>query len=496
VLILPLDRPIDWRRPPVVALLLVLANVFVYFAFQLDDGQAEGEAFEWYYESDLAAMELPRYREWLRAQGAGERARRYTERFGEPLENRPSPWMGRRLADGTFQDALRSGEVIAAGTAEFARWQRRFGEFERRLRRSTSVAHGLQPARPDAGSWFTHMFLHGGVVHLIGNMIFLLAVGFLVEMALGSGLMLGLYVLGGLGAAALFVALNDSLVPLVGASGAIAGLMGLFAVVYGLQRIRFFLFLGVYFDYVKAPAIALLPLWLGYEVYQYVAASEFSPVAYSAHIGGLVTGAAAGLAVRLGTSRVDRDYLVEREREERLAVGMDEVRGHIRALAAEDAAAALRRLEGEFSGEPRVLQLAYEAARLEPASAGYHAAARRILELDAHDQEGREWVIATYHDYCRRARPRPRLSRRALVNVTEHLIEAGDTAGAERLLRMMLRQPEHFPGLDERICRQARALVRGGETERAMRWYARVTEQWPQSPGGRRAREALARIRR
>ncbi|MDZ7748084.1 MAG: rhomboid family intramembrane serine protease [Halofilum sp. (in: g-proteobacteria)] len=99
--------------------------------------------------------------------------------------------------------------------------------------------------------------------------------------------------------------------PLVGASGAVAGLMGLCGVLYGRRPIRFFYFIGVYADYVKAPALVLLGLWLGKEVFQFLRYSELSNVAYTAHIGGLLTGAAAGAAVRFGTGAVDEAALDE-----------------------------------------------------------------------------------------------------------------------------------------------------------------------------------------
>ena len=113
------------------------------------------------------------------------------------------------------------------------------------------------------------MFLHGSVSHLIGNMIFLWLVGCILEYGMGRRYYPVLYILGGLIAVLLYFAVkHTSIVPLVGASGAIAGLMGAFGVIFGRERVRIFLSLGFYFNYFKVRAIYLLPLWVGNELYQ------------------------------------------------------------------------------------------------------------------------------------------------------------------------------------------------------------------------------------
>lgn len=83
------------------------------------------------------------------------------------------------------------------------------------------------------------------------------------------------------------------MVPLVGASGAISGLMGLFTVMYGKERINVFYSLGFYFNTIRFPAILLLPFWLGNECYQMLT-NTASNVAYAAHLGGLLSGAGFG----------------------------------------------------------------------------------------------------------------------------------------------------------------------------------------------------------
>ena len=94
------------------------------------------------------------------------------------------------------------------------------------LRESVTYSHGFVPEQHSVLSMFTYMFMHGGVGHLVGNMVFLVLVGFALEAALGSLVYLTLYLIGGLGSVLLFWAVYPhSGLPLVGASGAIAALM-------------------------------------------------------------------------------------------------------------------------------------------------------------------------------------------------------------------------------------------------------------------------------
>jgi len=490
MIILPLDRPIDWRRPPLAVFGLLLVNVLVYFGAQAGDLRAQGEAFRWYHESGLAEIELPRYRDWLVDNGARE----FVNEHGDALDEPRGPWLPHLLSNGRFQQALAAGEIIEPADDVYPEWRQKRLRFERRLDESTAMRWGLRPFLNEPATWLTHMFLHGGIMHLVGNMIFLVAVGFLVEIALGSATLLVLYLVTGLGAAALYVTVNPwGGMPLVGASGAIAGLMGMLPVVYGLQRIRFFYFVGVYFDYVKAPALVLLPAWLGYELFQFLTAGEYDAVAYSAHIGGLLAGAAAATAIRFGTAWIDHETVAARDREEQIDDGLEEVRAAAQRLEPEAGRAALRRLWSRFPDDQRILQAHYELARLRPAEAEIHDAARAILATAGEDEATRDWVRRTWHDYRQRARPKPRLDAATTERLAGVMLASGELDQAEVLIRPMLKQPQRFQHPGELVVRLITALVKAGERERAQRWYQRISRAWPDGELRRRAARALGR---
>jgi len=490
MLIIPFDRPIDWRRPPVATLLLVCVNALVYFGWQTDDPARLREAVEQYYDSVLPDLELPKYRDYLLAQGETAFVRRWQNRLKRP----DSPWLFRMLGDAAFMNRLEAGQVIGPDHPDYIRWKAARARFQTLLYRDTAMRWGLKPGNLDPPTLLTHMFLHGGVAHLLGNMFFLVAVGFLVEMTLGGGAFLGLYLVGGLGAAGLFIAVNaDSALPLIGASGAIAGLMGMYAVIYGLRRINFFYYVLVYFDYVKAPALILLPLWLANELFQYVSADEANNVAYMAHVGGLVTGAGLAFGYQRWGPGVDEEYLEEKERVAARQVDLERAREALDALAPERAAAPLRRLQQATPDDPAVLALAYRAARFTPDSDAFHQAAQRMLRLPLTSPDVRRHWLEVYRDYVKRAKPRPRFPRPLVEGAAQRLMQLGERAEARRFVDIMLRNARNFPAAPETALRLANACRAANEHAAARTLYQAIAERFPNAQEAALAREQLRR---
>lgn len=145
----------------------------------------------------------------------------------------------------------------------------------------------------DFPTLITSMFMHGGWMHLIGNMLYLWIFGDNVEDRIGHGKFLGFYLICGLAATFAQVAVSSgSNIPNLGASGAIAGVLGAYLVMFPRGQVRVLMGRGV----VNMPAIAVIGLWI---VLQFVNgigsitnSAETGGVAYMAHIGGFVAGLA------------------------------------------------------------------------------------------------------------------------------------------------------------------------------------------------------------
>ncbi len=148
-------------------------------------------------------------------------------------------------------------------------------------------------AEPAWTTVVTSMFLHGGWFHLLGNMWFLWVFGDNVEDAMGRARFVLFYLLCGLAAVAAQMASNpDSAIPMVGASGAIGGVMGAYAVLYPKVGVHMLLVLGFYVDRIVVPAWLMLGYWFLLQIVGGIPAlaSEGGGVAFWAHAGGFLAG--------------------------------------------------------------------------------------------------------------------------------------------------------------------------------------------------------------
>lgn len=483
MLLIPIDRKIDWNNAPVVTLLLVAINVLVYFAFQSNEEQQLADALDYYFAQGLDSIEYPAYTAWLKETGQPQ-----------PETVDETDLLFKLQFDAAFMRALEAGEIIATDDDRYHDWSFARRHFNRLLDDIPSFSLGIKGGAFEISDLFAHMFLHGDLSHLIGNMIFLFAVGFLVEAVLGHVLFAAAYLVTGLAAALPDVLMHtDTLIPSIGASGAIAGLMGLYAVMFGLRRVRFFYFVGVYFDYVRAPALILFILWLGNEIYQQLTWADYTNVNYMAHIAGLIAGGVLALVLKLKPALLNMDYLDAREK--RLEAGVDEVLARVEedigALRFEQAARRLRKHLDTGTPDLALLTKLYDCAKHQPESENYHWAALRILAWPSTEVDHHNAVLTTYRDYTKRARPKPRLGKTHILELAERFLAMEATPEAERLVRVMLKHRHHFPNAPTLVLKLANLLTRSGRSEQGRTYLRGLLKLYPQTQEAGIARDLL-----
>jgi membrane associated rhomboid family serine protease len=168
---------------------------------------------------------------------------------------------------------------------------------------------------PDAPTYltpFSAMFMHGGLLHLGGNMLFLWIFGNNVEDAMGPVKFIAFYLLAGIAALALQIVFDpSSQVPTLGASGAIAGVLGGYLLLFPRARVVTIIFIVFFFTILELPALLVLGIWFLQQAF--FAANDIGGsgggVAYFAHVGGFVFGLAA---IRLFASRKRVDEQLDR----------------------------------------------------------------------------------------------------------------------------------------------------------------------------------------
>ncbi len=484
MLILPLHRRPTLATAPWATLALVLANLFVFAFLQSGDGVAFERATSYYRSSGLAAVELPLYAEHLRARGEVELADAIAQ-TEEPLRSRIAVQLLAR--DAAFGERIARDELLPASDPEHARWKDSRLRFDEMLDAQFTERHLLHYDGTRPAQLFTSMFLHADFGHLFGNMLFLVLLGLLTEGALGSGLFVGLYLLAGLGGGALSL-LRHLGEPggALGASGAIAGLMGAFCVLWGLRKVRVFYWFLFLFDYAKVPALLLLPVWLGWELYNLWFGPDIG-VGFDAHAGGIASGALLAFAVRrMGWERdafldVDdrNDRLQDLQTESRAALGRLEF-ARARTLIEE-----LRKLQPE---DRELKRMRFRAWREQPASDTFHAAARELL-LDPHGAGNRApEQVALFDDYVAATQRKPRLTPAELHQIVRRWIAAGQAEAAERLLDALARRQPTLEGLAQSWLELLLARRERGDHSASGRIATAIARHFPESPQAAKAR--------
>ena len=137
-------------------------------------------------------------------------------------------------------------------------------------------------------NFLSSMFMHGDIMHIFGNMLFLWVFGDNLENLLGHIRYAAFYLVCGFAAAAAQIVMDtDSIIPMLGASGAISGVLGGYLLLFPKRRVR-----ALIFNFLtEVPAYVALGLWIGFQIVQgYFSSAETGGVAYAAHIGGFIAG--------------------------------------------------------------------------------------------------------------------------------------------------------------------------------------------------------------
>ena len=262
---------------------------------------------------------------------------------------------------------------------------------------SIDEQYAFIPHKHTAVSFITSMFLHAGWLHLIGNMWFLWLAGSVLEDAWGRGLYSGFYLLSGIVASLIFgVTARNPYVGAIGASGAIAGVMGAFLIRFPKTKIKFFLWAFLMRIRFKAPAYAMLPLWLADQF----AGAFFpsGPVAYWAHIGGFIFGACVALCLK----KTGVEAIIDQKIESKVSSGdprLEKASAAIDEGRIDQAVVDLNSLVGEkpdLLEAHQLLLMAYSRQRNQEKACG-EAVALCKLNLKAREME---LAWQNYEEFC------------------------------------------------------------------------------------------------
>lgn len=199
------------------------------------------------------------------------------------------------IRDANFLKSIEK-ETYVGDEVAFQHWKNKTRKLASLQEASVSYQFGLSYFHRDWWNWISYQFLHAGYLHLLANMLFLLIFGACLEPLMGSASFLTVYLVCGVTGASVFSYLTGlSGVPLIGASGAVSGLMGFFVLYYQNKPMRFLYWLlpsRHYSGIIYLPAYVCFFIWLLSDLAGYMSLpNELGGVAYTAHLGGAFAGA-------------------------------------------------------------------------------------------------------------------------------------------------------------------------------------------------------------
>ncbi len=387
---------------------------------------------------------------------------------------------GREAFDGRRAEWEAGGGVVPLNAeSEQQELNRLTDEAFAALRGLPSTRLGFVPSRPSQPTLVTHTFVHGDWFHLIGNMWFLFLTAPFIEDLYGRPLFTALYVLSGIAGAAAFAAGSPPAeTVLVGASGAIAGVMGAFLVRLAARRIQLLVLpvpiIPTFRFTLRLPAFVVIPVWAAEQLYYASSAGEDSGVAFSAHVGGFLLGLVFALTVAmLGVEERYVNPAIERE----ISIEQNPaVTQAADARVAGDQATARRLIDGVLRAEPGNIDAWTESWELALAASDAERAGHaglRLIELYGRSQDpDMKWSVV--HDPRWREL---RMPARFLTSVAEMLARAGDARAAIEIYRRQA--SEAAPG-DVAILRalvsEGELLMRAGDARGARLAFDRARE--------------------
>lgn len=483
---IPLANKPTWRSPPWMTVLLIVVNMLIYWGWQApEDRRVEINAAH-YERSGLAPIEIPLYLDHLQRQARTPEQKRHIDLMRQAWkQGQVAPLYEHMWAQQAFRQALLAGEVMAKDDPRHADWQGRRALFTPLEPQPFSWRWAMNFGRPVTAhpeTWLTATFLHADVGHLMGNMVFLFLFGFTLEMALGPGLYLLLYLLCGMGASVVSLLSHGGTPGLgLGASGAISGLMAMYVVMYRLQRINFFYMLFFYFNHAKWPAVVMLPVYMAHEALQ----QWLSPggVDYMAHLGGLACGAVLmGGLLTVKKLEAPANLMATPSEPSEVEEAKDKAWRLTDALDYAAASQAWGRVARLAPRDGEVWSSWFAVAQHFPASDEFHAAAKGLLTQPAADPAARRALHSHYHTYLKLARPGMRLSAGTLVHLVDVFVKLQAWDDAQHLARALARRDPVHPRWRDTLLKLVEGLVHHRQFEAAATWVPALRTHAPDAP--------------
>ena len=480
MIVVPVEKRIDWKRPPVVLIALVLINILVFVFYQSGDAELVEEAISVYHSNELLEVELPAYKAYMRK----------ADPSFEIDESDPFlSWY--IVSDTAFASFIDERQKRYVKLSKRSKWKRARAQLKEITDQISSNAFGLNPNNVSIINLLSHQFLHGGIDHLLGNLVFLILTGFAVEAALGSLRFLGYYLVAGVGGGALFAFIESSSggggASLIGASGAISGVMAMYVVLFGARKIEFFYWLFVFTGYFRAAAILMLPAYVLKELAMLFFGGT-SNVAYTAHVGGFLAGALMVYATQMVYKKaIDDEYLdADEDVSDPHLDKLEQIYNDMGQCEFKRAWPLLREIKAKRPGDPELIEIEYNLINaLNAAKAKQYLMER--LGKNGNSQRMIQDQLQQWHGMP--AEERARLSFHQRSSILQNGLEFGRGDMAEKIFKELSAIDGHESELAV-LARKIALFFKSVRQDEKSRRYDQRARQLMQAQAGEQGAEA------
>lgn len=497
LIIFPTQIAFNPARLPYLTLCLIIVTTISYFVFQNDDLEEEQAVIEFYQSSGLFNSEIDLFNEYLKTDGALSDYQSLSD-----FDTQGPARLYFMVFDQNFRRYIDTQIQQSPAAIDTQKWLAMHNELTLKKQQVTYFNFGARPDNLLEPGLITHIFLHSGIMHLLSNMVFLFLFGLGVETLYGKARYLIIYLTSGVAGAIAFNFIDGkSYSALVGASGAISGLMGAYVAYFSTQKIRFFAWFGIYFNQFKWPAFTVLLFWLGKEFFYQLTDLE-SNTAYMAHFGGLLTGGLLGLLFKQLSSGVPElssnnatDFGPETNKATSPTNHYQKALEHIRKLEVEQARTALNHALDMQPGHLQALQSLYNLEKVNPNQPSYRKVINRVFAFDLGNTVADAFILSVAQDALSKTLSVEQLDIDAFFGLLHRQLRNDRLQASTPLVQQAKKNFSEHKKLPKLLFEWSKALIKHNKIRTASIELNYLANYYGETPFGQSARQQLKTLR-
>ncbi len=473
MLIIPLDKNTPWKSFPLISLCLIVVNILIYSAVPNNPHAAR----DYYFSAQLDLYEFPHYLRHLKL----KKPATLKQLQSLPLGQQSMAVYKTLILDPVFNQQLNSGVIIRVVDQNFSLWDKKRNQYKILTGQISNADYGMTLAYNSIKTALRYLFLHSDKTHLLGNMLLLLLLGFALEKILGRLLFTLAYFASGILAAELSILTNTSPVtPIIGATGAISGLMAVSIVIFGLRKIQFYYWLIFYSNYISAPAVIILPLWIANLSSQLIS-NPLITSPYVIHLTAIFIGLLIGLGFKREhtESKTKTVETANAEKERDCRPSINEAMQAIARLDYRKAATLFRTLLHEHPKNLKILQH-YHAVLIQlPVTDAYHTVTLRLLKQQVVNRQEAESCLYKYKQYLKRTGNSTQIKSQHTLKLAKTFARFGLVHEAEKIICTAIKHRPDESVLPELLLVLANAFFKINQEDVQIHYLSLLVKSYP-----------------